>query len=242
MIETPKQLTKNYQLPIHRCIGSECFWLTAILVVSAVLRFWNLNLELYPGLIFSASFGVITVYLVFLIVRFFFIDKGPLALMAAFLASLNPWLLHLSRKPFSGEMFLAWPATLYDLLARWFETFSGRTLFFEGVMGLPAPYQGIMLLSDIFLLPLGFFAVFRNSLDRGVLILFSVLAFAPMFLSNHYIFVVALVIVSAFGLNFLVASINEQKRKSFLLFTIFLPIIFSIIYFLDAYFVHMPKM
>lgn len=137
---------------------------------------------------------------------------------------------------------------LRGVLGRFFNHFSGRFLFFEGDFSNPrhsAPYQGQLLLIDIILLIAGLVFVIRNySLypkSYSLIILWLVLAPLPAILSRDQVhavrslnMAVPLVIISAIGLA---AVLNQLRVVSY----VFLAFYFlSSVYFLDAYFVHLP--
>ena len=140
------------------------------------------------------------------------------------------------------------------ILGRYFNHFSARFLFFEGDFSNPrqsAPYQGMLIISDVFLLLLGLFFVFRNySLfpkSYSLILLWLVLSPLPAVLSRDQVHAVRalnmqvpLIIILAFGLNYILVWINAQKHKIpyYLLLTAFYSLGFT--YFLDAYFVHLP--
>lgn len=133
------------------------------------------------------------------------------------------------------------------ILGRWFNHFSGRFLFFEGDWPNPrhsAPYQGMLLLSDMALLILGFVALTKYGAKRGALFvwLWLILAPLPAALSRDAVHavrslntLVSLAILLGFGLE----SLLTKGRITKILFVgAFLA---AFVYFLDAYFVHVPK-
>ncbi len=144
---------------------------------------------------------------------------------------------------------------LRGVLGRFFNHFSGRFLFFEGDFSNPRhspPYQGQLLLIDMVLLIAGLVFVIRNySLypkSYSLIILWLVLAPLPAILSRDQVhavrslnMAVPLVIISSLGLYYLVNLFKSNKYRVFfyILYTIFY--ILSFIYFIDAYFVHLPK-
>ena len=141
------------------------------------------------------------------------------------------------------------------ILGRWFNHFSGRFLFFEGDWSNPrhsAPNQGMLLFSDIFLLIIGFFTLFKNKFNKvGIfVILWLILSPLPAVLSRNQVhavralnMVIPLTLISAFGLSYIL-SLLKRIKKSMLHATCYLllTVIFlsSLIYFLDSYFIHMP--
>jgi 4-amino-4-deoxy-L-arabinose transferase-like glycosyltransferase len=140
-------------------------------------------------------------------------------------------------------------------VGRWFNNFSGKFLFFDGDWANPvgsAPYQGILLLSDILLLPAGLYAIFKSKLGKGRLFILLWFVFAPLSaaLSRDEVnaardlnLAVPLVIICGFGLLETVKWLNSQKA-SFLRFagygTFAVFYLFAFIYFIDAYFIHVP--
>jgi len=133
------------------------------------------------------------------------------------------------------------------IMTRWFNHFSGRFLFFEGDWQNPrhtAPYQGVLLMSDLIILVLGFFALVKLGSKKEYLFIWFWLILAPLpaALSRdqvHAIRAFNLVIPLTFILSFGWLKLVESSKKWIL---IFLPIfLVSFIYFLDAYFIHVPK-
>lgn len=134
------------------------------------------------------------------------------------------------------------------ILGRWFNHFSGRFLFFEGDWPNPrhsAPYQGVLLLSDIVLLILGFIALVRYGARKGALFvwLWLILAPLPAALSRDQVhavralnMAVPMILLLSLGLDWVVSS-----RKKFLKFLFYGVYLSAFVYFLDAYFVHVPK-
>jgi 4-amino-4-deoxy-L-arabinose transferase-like glycosyltransferase len=132
------------------------------------------------------------------------------------------------------------------ILGRWFNHFSGKFLFFEGDWPNPrhsAPYQGMLLLSDLILLIVGFVAFARKGLSEEIAFIWLWLIFSslPSVLSRDQVhavramnMVIPLVVVLSFGLE----KILSAKKLKYVFFAIYLA---SFVYFLDAYFVHVPK-
>ena len=129
---------------------------------------------------------------------------------------------------------------------RWFNHFSGRFLFFEGDWPNPrhsASYQGMLLLTDLILLVVGFVALVRRGLSKETVFLWLwlVLSSLPAVLSRDQVhgvralnMVVPMVLLLSFGLE----KILSKKNIKFL----FIPAyILAFVYFLDSYFVHVPK-
>lgn len=143
--------------------------------------------------------------------------------------------------------------TFRGILGRWFNHFSGRFLFFEGDWPNPrhsAPYQGMLLMSDLLLLLYGLFDTLKNKLTKEKLfiILWLILAPLPAVLTRDQVHAVRalnmaipLIFIIAFGLNSLMNVIYENKYKSVLILVGSLVYLGGILYFFDAYFVHVPS-
>lgn len=155
------------------------------------------------------------------------------------------------------------------IMERWFNHFSGRFLFFEGDWQNPrhsAPNSGMMLLSDLVLIVIGAVSLLKskNLRLKTFILLWLILSPLPSALSRDQVhavrsfnMVIPLVLISALGVWDLInKSINFGKvkgsninsligriRSAEFTFSILLCLILlsSIIYFLDAYFVHLPK-
>lgn len=142
------------------------------------------------------------------------------------------------------------------ILGRWFNHFSGRFLFFEGDWQNPrhsVPNHGMLLLADLVFSIIGFSALVRlKSKPSTLMLLWLILAPLPAVLSRDqvhavraYNLVIPLTLISALGLYRLVGWINSQRKNLILhsSFYLLLILIFlgSIICYLDAYFVHLPK-
>lgn len=136
---------------------------------------------------------------------------------------------------------------LRGVLGRWFNHFSGRFLFFEGDWSNPrhsAPYQGVLLLSDLLFLAFGVIAFIKDKINKEKLfvILWLVLAPLPAILSRDQIHAVRslnmaipLILISSFGLYYLIT--NFKKYSSIFFVFMFL----SFVYFGDSYFIHLPR-
>lgn len=132
------------------------------------------------------------------------------------------------------------------ILGRWFNHFSVRFLFFEGDYSNPrhsAPYQGMLLLSDIILAIVGFYALAKKGLTKETAFIFLWLILSPLpaILSRNEVHAVRalnmaipILIVLSFGLE----RILNLKYLRIVFGGLF---ILSFIYFLDAYFIHLPK-
>jgi 4-amino-4-deoxy-L-arabinose transferase-like glycosyltransferase len=133
------------------------------------------------------------------------------------------------------------------IMTRWFNHFSGRFLFFEGDWQNPrhtAPYQGVLLMSDLVILVLGLFALIKLGSKKEYLFIWFwlLLSSLPAILSRDQVhavrsfnMVIPLVLILSLGW----LKLLESPKKWILLF---IPLFLgSTTYFLDAYFVHLPK-
>ena len=133
------------------------------------------------------------------------------------------------------------------ILGRWFNHFSGRFLFFEGDWQNPrhaAPNHGMLLLSDFILLVLGTVSLVRLGFKKETAFvwLWLILAPLPAVLSRDQVHAVRALnlavpfsIILGFGLNTLLSSKRLFRYAFGVIFLL------SFVYFLDAYFVHLPK-
>ncbi|MEK7188364.1 MAG: glycosyltransferase family 39 protein [Patescibacteria group bacterium] len=142
------------------------------------------------------------------------------------------------------------------IIGRWFNHFSAKFLFFEGDWQNPrhsAPNHGVLLLSDLILLAFGILALVRYGFSKEGLFfwLWLILAPLPAALSRDQVhavrslnMAVPLVIVLSFGLSSIIGWIKTYS-KPILHYSLFIILLLayagSYIYFLDAYFIHMPK-
>lgn len=168
-----------------------------------------------------------------------FLDQGKEKI-----GSLSYYLFHSEKNNFAR-----------GVMGRWFNHFSGRFLFFEGDWPNPrhsAPNNGILLLMDLPLLILGLFALAKNnSKFSKFLVLWLVLAPLPSVLSRDQVhairalnMVVPLTLVSSLGVFEVITLFKSLNSKGLRVMSfVFLLVIFfsSLVYFLDSYFVHLPK-
>lgn len=134
------------------------------------------------------------------------------------------------------------------ILGRWTNHYSGRFLFFDGDWANPrhaSPNVGVLLLSDIVLLILGFVSLARAKYSQAMLFvaLWFVLAPLPAALSRDSVhavrslnLVVPLSIVIALGVEKL---LRNTSKKIVVVFAIIY--VANYLYYLDAYWVHAPK-
>lgn len=139
-----------------------------------------------------------------------------------------------------------------SILGRLFNHFSTRFLFFEGDWQNPrhsAPNHGMLLLSDLILLLLGFIELVRSKSRVSMFIfLWLILAPLPAALSRDQVhavralnMVIPLTIISAVGLSSIFNYIRELNRLRVLGFAfVFTLYLIPFIFYLDSYFVHLP--
>lgn len=141
-----------------------------------------------------------------------------------------------------------------EILYRWFNHFSGRFLFFEGDYQNPghsAPYQGMLLLGDLLLLPAGLFFVFKNFAQNHksylFIFLWLILSPLPAILSRDQVqsvralnMAVPVVLVIGIGLTSILVWIANRKTAIFYYLLLAALYLGGFVYFLDAYFVHVP--
>lgn len=137
---------------------------------------------------------------------------------------------------------------LRGILTRYFNHFSGRFLFFEGDwqnLRHVIPNQGIMLISDLVLLLFGGFVLIRHrnlpAASKKFILFWLLLTPLPAALSRDQVHAVRslnmaipLIIIVTLGLN------EVLRHKKFLIMVLSFYIL-ALSYFLDAYFVHLPK-
>jgi len=141
------------------------------------------------------------------------------------------------------------------IMGRWFNHFSAHFLFFEGDWQNPrhsAPNTGMLLISDALFLTLGFVALSKNIRKKWILFIFLWLLSAPLpsILSRDsvhavraYNMVIPLTIVSSLGLVYIFNLIKRLTGSIKYIYVFSLTLIFlgSFVYYLDSYFVHLPK-
>jgi len=107
----------------------------------------------------------------------------------------------------------------------------------------------MLLFSDIFLLIIGFFTLFKNKFNKvGIfVILWLILSPLPAVLSRNQVhavralnMVIPLTLISSFGFHFILQRLNSFKFSKILLTSYIILLISGLIYFLDSYFIHMP--
>jgi 4-amino-4-deoxy-L-arabinose transferase-like glycosyltransferase len=126
------------------------------------------------------------------------------------------------------------------IMSRYFNHFSGDFLFFEGDWSNPrhsSPNSGMLLLSDIVILIFGFVLIFKDKIDKGKLfiLLWLILSPLPAVLSRDQVhairaFNMAIPLVVILGMGY--SKISKWYFGVTLL---------ALIYFIDSYFIHLPK-
>ena len=144
---------------------------------------------------------------------------------------------------------------LRGIAARWFNHYSTRFLFFQGDWANQrhsAPNHGVLLLTDLVIMVFGIIALTRLK-KRSVasfVWLWLILAPLPSVLSRDqihairaYNMVIPATIVLALGISYILQIIESHKVKLRVVgySSLFIVYFISIAYFLDAYFVHLPK-
>lgn len=141
------------------------------------------------------------------------------------------------------------------LLLHFFNHFSGRFLFFEGDwqnVRHSAPNHGVLLLADLIFLPLGIIYLLKtqNLKLKKFVFLWLLLSPLPAVLSRDQVhavralnMVIPFTIISALGISYFYGIIKRVSVKVLRGISYgFLTVMFlgSFIYFLDAYFIHLP--
>lgn len=133
------------------------------------------------------------------------------------------------------------------ILGRLFNHFSARFFLFEGDWGNPqhtSPYQGELLLGDVFLLSAGLVYLIRQKARRETLFVWLWLfaSTLPSILSRDQVHAVRalnmtipLIIILSFG------AMEIMKFKKIWKILIAVLYVASLVYYLDSYFVHLPK-
>lgn len=141
------------------------------------------------------------------------------------------------------------------ILGRYFNHFSGRFLFFDGDYQNPqhsAPYQGMLLISDLLLVVFGLAYLVKNlSINsKGYFLVLAWLLFSPLpaVLSRDQVqsvralnMAIPLVMILSFGLYSVLSWIKERKLSLFFYVFTFGVYLAAFVYFLDAYFIHVPN-
>ncbi|OGM57813.1 hypothetical protein A3A50_02255 [Candidatus Woesebacteria bacterium RIFCSPLOWO2_01_FULL_38_20] len=158
---------------------------------------------------------------------------------------------------FHSEVF----NTFRGITGRYFNHFSGRFLFFEGDWQNPRhspPNQGEFLFADIILIILGLIILVKKGLGKDpstssgqesiFILLWLVLAPLPAALSRDSVhairslnMAIPIIIISSFGLVYIFENINKARVLRLVSFGFFIFYILNFVYYLDTYFIHLPK-
>ena len=137
------------------------------------------------------------------------------------------------------------------VFGRYFNNFSGKYLFFEGDyqnQRHSSPYQGQMLIAEIIFLVIGIFSIIKNEDNKSKIFVILWLLLAPLSasLSRDQVsavrtinFAIPLVILVSFGINYLINLKGKYSKLIVCVFGIFY--LASFYYYLDSYFIHLPK-
>lgn len=157
------------------------------------------------------------------------------------------------------KYFLFHPESLNFLrgvMGRWFNHFSGRFLFFEGDWANPrhsSPNQGVLLFSDLILLIIGVASIvkFGSKKQNQFVWLWLILAPLASALSRDQVHAVRslgmaipLIIIIASGMESVALFLQSKKtfvKKLLILLSFGSVYVFSLVYYLDSYFVHLPS-
>jgi hypothetical protein len=139
------------------------------------------------------------------------------------------------------------------VMSRWFNFYSGDFLVFEGDLANPVntpPYQGVLLLVDLIMLPFGLFYIFKNYSQNSkpylLVLLWLILAPFSAAISRDETNAVRslnaaipMVMVISFGVFNILTWISKKKFRIpfYILLSTFY--ILSFAYFLDANFIHL---
>jgi len=140
------------------------------------------------------------------------------------------------------------------ILGRLFNHYSDRFLFFEGDWQNPRhsiPANGMFILADLALFLIGFVALVRSKKQRAAIFLLAWAALAPLpaALSRDQVhavralnMVIPLTLINGLGAVVLIGKLRQKSlclRSAVFLFVLFY--LANYAYFLDAYFIHLPK-
>lgn len=154
-----------------------------------------------------------------------------------------------------GSAYILYHNDFYDtirgIMGRYFNHTSARFLFFEGDFANPRhspPYQGMLLLSDMLFLVFGF-AYLIKFYDKhknafNFVLLWLLLSPLPAVLSRDQVhairslsMAIPLLIISSLGIYYAFSKFNKKLIQMAL--CLFIVVAFA--YYLDSYFIHMPK-
>lgn len=163
-----------------------------------------------------------------------------------------------------GDLLGSWEYSFYHsealslargVLDRWFNHYSPRFLFFAGDwtnQRHQAPDMGMFLLADSIFLLLGFLSLAKTKDKRAVVfvLIWVILAPLPAALSRDIVhgvrsfnMVVPLAIINSLGLLWILEWLSKQRKTMRVPIYIVCCLLFvaNYIYYLDQYWVHLPK-
>lgn len=138
-----------------------------------------------------------------------------------------------------------------SIFGRYFNSFSGKYLFFEGDyqnQRHSSPYQGQMIIAEIALLIIGIASIIKKEKTRLKMFIFLWLFLAPLSasLSRDQVsavrtinFAIPLIILVSYGFSSLLNLKGKYSKLIMYIFGIFYLATFY--YYLDSYFIHLPK-
>ena len=145
---------------------------------------------------------------------------------------------------------------LRGVLGRYFNHFSARFLFFYGDWQNPRhspPNQGEFLIADVFLLISGLIVFLKEKMSREKLFVFLWMLLAPLSAAlsrdqvhavRSFNMLIPMIVINSFGLVWIFNALKSLKlpvlRSLVFVFAIFF-YVGNFVYFIDAYFVHLPK-
>jgi 4-amino-4-deoxy-L-arabinose transferase-like glycosyltransferase len=159
---------------------------------------------------------------------------------------------------YSNDYFLLFHSNQLNyfrmIMSRWFNFYSGKFLVFEGDLANPvntAPYQGVLLLADLLVLPVGLFFMFKSKIINRKSLFFVLfwLILAPFSAAisrdetnavRSLNAAVPMIIIISLGIFFVLGWVSKRKHAIVYYILLSALYIFSFVYFLDAYFVHLP--
>jgi 4-amino-4-deoxy-L-arabinose transferase-like glycosyltransferase len=208
------------------------------------------------------SFGIGLVIISPIIFSFFNGQTGRLDVFSIFSyprpVSYTQQILNEGNERIGGISYVLYHSESFNFVrgiaGRWFNHFSGKFLFFEGDYQNPrhsAPNSGMMLLFDIFLLPLGIIYLMRSnkfgSHFKQFIFLWLILSPLPAILTRDQVqsvralnMSVPLIILSSLGLYYLLSFFRRSIIPIPFYMLIFVSYLLSFVYFFDSYYIHLP--
>lgn len=228
---------------------------TALVVVSLLIGYWNEISKLVKNksTIFIGPVLLGLLVSVPIILSLFQGKTGRLDVYSVFsyprkTEDVQSFLEQSATKKGSLEYYLFYSEPLYFtrvILEHWFNHYSGRFLLFDGDWQNPrntVVNHGVLLMADGFFLLIGTGALLKNSTRKQKIFIFAWLFLSPLPAAfsrdqiqalRAFNEVVPLVIITAVG----IVAFARSKFTKFIAFAIYIG---SMVYLLDAYFVHNP--